>query len=253
MVVSESITRCAYCGLVPPRSHGKYCGGPCARMARRARPSYSCAVCGKEFWRKKRQDDGLFCCSQRCGWTFASRRSRAAKLAKVKSRWVEFLHLYPILALLVDRSRLRRASSAARPCRVCGRSFTAHFTGGCRRKFCGKACERKAKREHQRRARRQSGKSRNQSHCQRARRLGLSSERVRRTDVFKRDGWRCQLCGRSTPRRLLRDFQHPTAPTLDHIIPMAAGGGHIWSNVQCACRECNSRKSAKPLGQTRLF
>jgi HNH endonuclease len=69
--------------------------------------------------------------------------------------------------------------------------------------------------------------------------------------VFNRDDWRCQLCGRKTPKRL-RGKNLPASPELDHIIPYAAGGGHTWDNVQCACRQCNGQKNARPLGQLRL-
>jgi 5-methylcytosine-specific restriction endonuclease McrA len=37
----------------------------------------------------------------------------------------------------------------------------------------------------------------------------------------------------------------PTSPTIDHIIPMAKGGGHIWDNVQVAHAICNSTKGAQ--------
>lgn len=72
--------------------------------------------------------------------------------------------------------------------------------------------------------------------------------------VFTRDRYRCQLCGVKTPKRL-RGTNEPNAPELDHIIPINAVGGspgHVWENVQCACRQCNNAKSAKPLGQLRL-
>lgn len=76
----------------------------------------------------------------------------------------------------------------------------------------------------------------------------IEAESVDPIKVFERDKWRCQLCGGSTPRKL-RGSYDPKAPELDHVIPLALGGGHTWANVQCACRECNIRKGAKPLGQ----
>jgi len=72
--------------------------------------------------------------------------------------------------------------------------------------------------------------------------------------VFCRDGYRCQLCGRKTPERLRGSYK-PNAPELDHIVPINAVGGspgHVWTNVQCACRECNIKKAAHPMGQLRL-
>lgn len=74
---------------------------------------------------------------------------------------------------------------------------------------------------------------------------------IKPAEVFARDGWRCQLCRCRTPKRL-RGTTQPNAPELDHILPIGAGGGHTWDNVQCACRKCNSLKSAKPLGQLRM-
>lgn len=35
----------------------------------------------------------------------------------------------------------------------------------------------------------------------RARRFGVPYEPIKPTDVFERDGWRCQVCGRRTPKR----------------------------------------------------
>lgn len=72
------------------------------------------------------------------------------------------------------------------------------------------------------------------------------------TRVFDRDGWRCQLCGVKTPKKL-RGTNDDRAPELDHIVPLARGGEHSYRNTQCACRRCNGLKSAGPGGQLRLF
>ena len=39
------------------------------------------------------------------------------------------------------------------------------------------------------------------------------------------------------------------SPELDHIIPLSKGGAHTPENTQCVCRQCNSEKADKPLGQ----
>lgn len=78
------------------------------------------------------------------------------------------------------------------------------------------------------------------SHAKRVRRRGGLVERVNRRRVFERDGWRCQICRRMTDRTAV--VPHPRAPTLDHIVPVTAGGDHTYVNVQCACSECNTRK-----------
>lgn len=74
------------------------------------------------------------------------------------------------------------------------------------------------------------------------------SEPVDPLAVFERDGWRCQICGCKTPKRL-RGTIDPRAPELDHIHSLALGGSHTWSNLQCACRACNVEKGARSLGQ----
>lgn len=37
---------------------------------------------------------------------------------------------------------------------------------------------------------------------------------------------------------------HNNYPSIDHILPISKGGLHSWSNVQLACRGCNSKKGA---------
>jgi 5-methylcytosine-specific restriction endonuclease McrA len=79
------------------------------------------------------------------------------------------------------------------------------------------------------------------NHRDRARYHGVAYEPVDRVKVFERDGYRCRLCGIKTKG----EVPAPTAPTLDHIIPMAQGGDHVYLNVQCACYRCNSLKGAR--------
>jgi hypothetical protein len=78
------------------------------------------------------------------------------------------------------------------------------------------------------------------SHLERAGRYGVLYEAVDPLVIYERDRWRCQLCGRKTRRKAGK----PTSATLDHIVPMARGGGHIAVNLQCACARCNGQKGA---------
>lgn len=92
---------------------------------------------------------------------------------------------------------------------------------------------------------------RNEKTLRRARKRGVAWERISVLRVLARDKWQCQLCGCATPARL-RGQMVDNAPELDHIVPLSAGGGHTWANVQCACRKCNYLKAGKPMGQLRL-
>lgn len=54
-----------------------------------------------------------------------------------------------------------------------------------------------------------------------------------RTNIYKRDGYKCVYCGNSTRKFL----------TLDHVIPKSKGGKDAWGNLVTACRTCNSEKA----------
>lgn len=59
-----------------------------------------------------------------------------------------------------------------------------------------------------------------------------------RFEVFKRDSFRCQYCGRSAPEVVLQ---------VDHIIPVAKGGTDELMNLITSCDDCNQGKGAVPL------
>jgi 5-methylcytosine-specific restriction endonuclease McrA len=65
--------------------------------------------------------------------------------------------------------------------------------------------------------------------------------RLSRKEVFIRDRYTCQYCGRVT-----HDL------TLDHVIPRHRGGSHTWDNLVAACKVCNHRKGGKLLSEARL-
>ena len=58
--------------------------------------------------------------------------------------------------------------------------------------------------------------------------------RLTKAEVFNRDLYTCQYCGRQT-REL----------TLDHVVPRYRGGEHVWDNVVSACIPCNHRKAGR--------
>lgn len=59
-----------------------------------------------------------------------------------------------------------------------------------------------------------------------------------RFEVFKRDSFSCQYCGRSAPEVVLR---------VDHIKPVAKDGGDDLLNLITACFDCNAGKSDRML------
>jgi 5-methylcytosine-specific restriction endonuclease McrA len=58
--------------------------------------------------------------------------------------------------------------------------------------------------------------------------------RLTRRDIFLRDHFTCQFCGKQTKEL-----------TLDHVMPRHRGGTHDWHNVVAACKHCNHRKAGR--------
>lgn len=57
-----------------------------------------------------------------------------------------------------------------------------------------------------------------------------------KTNVFYRDKFKCQYCGKAFARSKL---------TVDHVLPKSRGGRSIWTNVVACCEACNKKKEDK--------
>ena len=64
----------------------------------------------------------------------------------------------------------------------------------------------------------------------------MSIPKKLRFQVFWRDGFTCQYCGRKPPEVVLE---------VDHIIPRSEGGTDNIENLVTACRDCNRSKHKK--------
>ena len=58
--------------------------------------------------------------------------------------------------------------------------------------------------------------------------------KLSKKEVFLRDRFTCQYCGKKAP-----DL------TLDHVVPRRQHGAHTWENVVAACNRCNLRKAGR--------
>ncbi len=81
----------------------------------------------------------------------------------------------------------------------------------------------------------------------RAKVRGLESENVDRDEVGRRDGWRCGICHRKINQRLV--YPHLKSASLDHVIPLAAGGVHTYANSRIAHLDCNVRRGTVCSGE----
>lgn len=59
-----------------------------------------------------------------------------------------------------------------------------------------------------------------------------------RFEIFKRDHFTCQYCGRKPPDVVL---------AVDHVIPVVAGGHNAEHNLLTACADCNNGKGPRGL------
>ncbi|MDP3275171.1 MAG: HNH endonuclease [Deltaproteobacteria bacterium] len=67
-------------------------------------------------------------------------------------------------------------------------------------------------------------------------RLPRSVLRLTRRNVYLRDGYSCQYCGRKASAQELN---------LDHVMPRSRGGPTTWENLVCSCRVCNLAKGGR--------
>lgn len=68
--------------------------------------------------------------------------------------------------------------------------------------------------------------------------------RFSKQNVFARDKWQCQYCGKEKSISEL---------TYDHVVPKSKGGKTCWENIVTACKECNSKKADKTVQQAGMI
>lgn len=220
---------CAQCGapFAPHTRHGdrqRCCSNECSRRwSHRHRPTVTrnCQHCGREFT----AGPGKVYCDRTCmiegkrrrfgkpieGWLRAEQR--------VITRWLRAERHWQ---RSVRRWLKAEQAWSPRHCLECGHKFTPQNRASA---YCCPTCRNRAHRTRRR-----------------ARKANAFTEQVWRRKVFERDDWRCQLCGKKT--RPGKTAPHPEAPVLDHIVPLAVGGGHEYANIQTAHHRCNCVKSA---------
>lgn len=65
--------------------------------------------------------------------------------------------------------------------------------------------------------------------------------RLNKREIFRRDQFCCQYCGRTL-----------TYLTLDHVLPKTRGGEYVWENLVSACPQCNRHKGGRTPQEARM-
>jgi hypothetical protein len=206
----------------------------CEVCAESYRPTYSdqrtCGrVCGVEFRRRFSRFGPPRTNWPSCRVVFAD----CARCARVFVRRRHAKYCSPGCAreAKLERDRADRPANriwTAGPCMECGSAFV-----GERRtmKFCSEVCAKRSmrRRDKQKRSKRiRSIEARD--------RIGLAT-------LAKRDGWRCHVCRRAVSRETW---------SMDHLVPLSAGGSHTWENVALAHKLCNSKRGTSGVAQLLL-
>lgn len=129
------------------------------------------------------------------------------------------------------RLAAKRVHYLTRDCEHCLNSYNPKRVD---QRFCNKSCANAFRAQLK-------GMNSTNGWLARARYYGVDYDAgITRPRVAKRDGWACGLCPRDIDPEL--SYPDPLSQSLDHVIPLSAGGGHVWSNVQLAHLVCNMRK-----------
>lgn len=220
--------------------------------------TYVCMNCGKEY-HPKEIDRNKFCsrecafeykrakpkeiiikplpvCSV-CGKEFEGRTNNkycSDECKKEKAR-----HDY--YTKYADTSRV----ITSRKCKWCGNNFTP-IRNADNYTCCSNECSK------------QWAKKRDKNNT---RRHKNSVSLAKRERIWKRDGYKCMICGKAMKMDKLNTVSsgkpHPLAPTADHIIPQSIARELGWdnkrmhaeSNLQSAHFICNVRKGNRAIGE----
>jgi hypothetical protein len=129
------------------------------------------------------------------------------------------------------RCDLARCEWCEAPCRNMSHSVRMSLCGPCRQRYESELGDR--------------------AELRRRRQIAEGDPTINWRALGERDGWKCHICG-GIVRRVAGTAKRPLGATVDHLIPIADNGSHVWSNVALAHRSCNSSRGAGGAAQLRL-
>lgn len=194
------------------------------------KPDFPCPGCGKLLW---------------SGNTSARPEARLCRGCR-KARKVGL----SAQDLEASRYQARKASLTPRSCAWCTAEFRSTTvearccSGKCAqllRNAEGRGHRRYQTADEQQAARIARWQKKNRR--RRALKRGAQSEPYTLEEIASRDESRCGICSGEVDMTLR--WPDRQAPTIDHVVPIVAGGDDTRENVQLAHFACNSRKGAR--------
>ena len=217
---------CPNCGVEFQRKHHSqvHCTRLCAKQfsskeawkRESSKPKVAnvgtCEVCGREY--DKKQGPQKYC-SERCSGKADAERKKLSR----------------------DRYRFENPLT----CPICGTVFVITDS---RQRFCSKKCTQRFN---------NIGKKTNPIHKDRRMKRMLENGKVDTSITLKelsdRFNGKCAICRKKVDWNNFEArngvfIAGESYPSIDHIVAIANGGTHTWSNVQLAHRRCNNAKGA---------
>ena len=220
--------------------HGKVkvrcqkCGSEYERTVNHLRKgNVVCAECQKRETEKRNEERRRIAAQQ-------------AEVRKMERDWYRLMHP-------PKDERKEALLNQSGVCEICGKTYIVkEYVESCGMNYARNngVCSGKCRRIKLNRIGRESRKRRGvqDGHRHRARKYGGNYDpSVTLKKLVIRDGLRCAICGGMCDwnDHSWSKYSGPMYPSIDHIIPMSKGGGHVWENVQVAHIICNSEKGDK--------
>lgn len=199
--------------------------------AKYARIKVKCNVCGMTWETSYHNLTSQYRGCSACRAKERAMRTAEAELKAALHRDIKETNAFLRELTEARKEQQRALRNAQKICPVCGELTT-------RPRYCSDYCQKKANNSTK------EAKRREKMHS------AMVDKDITVMGLFKRDAGVCYLCGGrcNTEDYVMRGENFIAGdwyPSIDHVIPLAKGGKHSWSNVKLAHRRCNSLKSDK--------
>jgi len=240
---------CKQCGIAFLGSkRQRFCGKECAYKSHTT-PNRICVVCGIEF-AHKHTSGKTACCSRECGWKYNIGAIRAKSYGKFCfCEWRNCIHCQkPFLAKNEAKTAccsLPRVKPK-RTCTDCGIEI-GKFQYRCQ--VCAHLRKKARPKPKKKKTAAVIAGKKAYNRKRRATKRNVVCATVTMDAVVKAHGARCHICKKKIDLSLTSGMM---MPSIDHVVPLAAGGWHDVINCKPAHFICNSKKSDSFAGQMML-